>query len=1176
MSRDAVFSASLEGDREAIRLVRRERGGLLRKHTSDPVPTLGWILDAPEAARTAVAMIMQAHGDGETGPDGTPLVELRDEEAALHPAFAAGLSESEATSIGLPPVSRLSLSLQSFGLLQNEDFRVVTRWTRPGGVNANAIVEGARIRHDGKDWRIPEPVWSILELAQKIDAARDAAERQSSLAALRRKLGDDERDLVHPDGFIERLRISYAAGFSLDLKASKEGFQFDPVLFSPERMIETDDGAVLDEAADSLLPPVQQAAFAKRFRQGDGTRRAYLLDGGSILFLDPALHRALKVVRRAQAGSAEDRKAFACDPRRLVAQALAASGLDPAQASALFVETQQFSDRVSGIDVWRQPVLPWIKPKPNSWLPEEFGLRVGSPPNHQDLTLRPEEVGPALTAIERAIHEGRSTVNVAGMEIPATEQARQAVADLASLAEEARKTGGEGPPPKVAAERYFLQVRENLDELEYAPLASPPAAPAADAEFPRAASSIPKPHQVVGFRWLASCWTARMPGAMLADDMGLGKTFQALAFLAWLRSQQKQPKPALIVAPTGLLANWQAEIEQHLAPGTLGAVVRAYGSGLSLERSELGRDIELGRSTLDGERWSHAGVVLTTFETMRDYHLSFARHPFAAIIYDEAQKLKNPASQTTRAAKTLNARFQLAMTGTPVENRLQDLWSIFDVVQPGFLGTSRAFEQTFPSSDLDKVRKLHETLIEPSGGRPQVLLRRMKDDCLPGLPSKHIHALEVEMPPPQARAYERVLQRAMIAKGSREPGYMLEILHNLRGVSLHPAKPEEAGGTYFEDSARLTSTFSILDTIKAKGEKALIFCESIAMQAVLAAELRRRYGLDHDVQRIHGGITGDARKTSVDTFQRGGQGFDVMILSPKAGGVGLTLTAANHVIHLSRWWNPAVEDQATDRVFRIGQSRDVHVYLPQAVHPDPALRPHSFDLKLDELMRRKREVSRGLLLPGDDPSDTSTLFDEILSEKAEPREVASASGTSAPPHPSSPNRPEPRPTLTPRQTIAARKPTAYRRTFEVNAPRDFAIFVDPLNGSHVLELIIRDTYACARPRNRQMLVDFVKQLAAGAERIDLVVVHSLDGCSVGGGESDHEQADDLRRRWRAAFASAPQLRHVQVSKRAQRAFHAREIRAKTAGQHEFLWDLDNGVDGVMRPDARCVVGFWPL
>lgn len=1190
---DVRFEARHEDGRERIELISVEGGRFFGKGRRSLIPVDDWIIQAPTAARPAVARLLQAIGDGNNAPDGSAQAETSDNAVCLHPGLVAQLTEGEATSLGLPPVARLALNLQSIGVAHQDDFRIETRWTRLNGLPAAVKQSGARAHFEAKEWRIAEPIWTTLQLVERLNAATGESERQAALAALRQAIGDEDRSLVKPDGFIERLRLSYAAGFSLDLKPSAQGFDFDPVLFSKERMRETEDGEVLDEAADGLLAPAQQQQFARRFRQGDGTRRAYLLDGGSILFLDPVLQRALRVVRDAQGGTAEQRRQFARSPQRRLAESLSAEGADVAEIGTLFVETQQFSERVSGIDIWRKPVLPWIKPKPNSWLPEAFGLRIGDPPDDQMVEIKPEEIAPAVEAVENALREERSTFTIGEAEVPATEQTRTALNDLAAIVEAAHDDAeNEGQPPPVTTQRYFLQVRDNLEDVAYAPLAKAPAAPAAAPPvLPQALVTTPKPHQVEGFNWLVACWRAGMPGALLADDMGLGKTFQALAFLAWLRTEQPSPKPVLIVAPTGLLANWKREIEQHLAPGALGPVVSAYGAGLNRSREEIGRDIELGRAAIDGDAWSQAGVVLTTFETMRDYHLSFARQPFAAIIYDEAQKLKNPASQMTRAAKTLNARFQLAMTGTPVENRLQDLWSVFDVIHPGLLGSSKAFESSYPASDPDKLRELNAVLTEASDTRPPLLLRRMKDDCLPGLPAKHIHPLPLAMPRPQAEAYERVIQRAMAARGTGKRGHMLEILHMLRGVSLHPYAPEDATGCYFEESARLQSTFVTLDAIKAKGEKALIFCESLAMQALLAAEIRRRYGLGHDVLRIHGGVTGDARQAAVEQFQRRASGFDAMILSPKAGGVGLTLTAANHVIHLSRWWNPAVEDQATDRVFRIGQTRDVHVYLPQSLHPDPAIGPTSFDLKLDALMTRKRELSRGLLIPGEDEADTSTLFEDVLGGHDEPRQAADvppspdaeaqAVEASAPPSatPVADTVPPRRPTLSvalPERSALPPLAAPSRYVFEPNKPRDFAIFLAPIADDHVLELLVKDPYACARSLNRQHLIEFMKRLAGAARRIDAVTCHSLDADSVDNREeTDADQRNDLERRWQASFAGGPSLRHIQISKRINRNFHAREVTARLASGRAVLWDLDNGIDGVMRTDRRCVVACFP-
>ncbi|WP_374944919.1 DEAD/DEAH box helicase [Sphingomonas sp.] len=1150
------------------------------KATRTVVPFDDWIGARPSSAAAALARIVQAEGDGERTADGAALVVADAHGATLHPAFVARLSDSEAEALALPLATRLALNLRSSGLIHKDGFRIDISWTRSGGVPVLVRAGDGTIRHDGRVWRIPEPLYATIAAVEQVNAAPDEATRQVALAATKRAMGDDAAARISADGVIERLRLAYASGFSLALQQSAGGFDFDPVLFGRERLDAADDGAAIDEVDDGLLPPALAAGFARRFRGGDGERRTYLLDDGSLLFVDPQLARALGVVRTAQAGTTEERRAFATAPERHIAAALRADGDAPADAARLFVETQQFSERVAGIDIWRKPVMPWIKPKPGSWLPEAFGVRVGEPPDAFTVEIPPERIAEAATAAEQAVREERATFMLEGVAIPATQATLAALASLSDLTEAARTPHADAAPPPALAGRYFLQVRDNLEEVAYTPLAPPDVAALPAPALPPTLRSAAKPHQVAGFAWLAACWQAGMPGALLADDMGLGKTYQALALLAWLRGQAPHPRPVLIVAPTGLLANWRAEIARHLEPDALGRVVGAYGSALSQLRGGAGRDIDSGASAIDPAAWAHAGVVLTTYETMRDYHLSFARQPFSAILYDEAQKLKNPASQITRAAKTLNARFQLALTGTPVENRLQDLWSIVDVVHPGLLGSSKAFEEAYPP-EPDALGKLHARLTLPQGERPPVLLRRLKEECLDSLPAKHVRAMPVAMPPRQAAAYDRVVARALAIKGTGERGRMLEILHQLRGVSLHPVSPGEAGSEsgsddgYFGDSARLEALFAVLDDVAAKREKALIFCESLAMQALLAVEIRRRYSLPHPVIRIHGGVAGDARQAAVDVFQARAPGFDAMILSPKAGGVGLTLTAANHVVHLSRWWNPAVEDQATDRAYRIGQTRDVTVYLPQAIHPDAGVAPMSFDLKLHALMERKRSLSRGLLAPGDDESDASALFDSVVAEEAVP--TLPSKPEPKPAAPLSPERPrlQLRPRTTPEPPPSPPVPRGdwpRRAIYQAGAARNLAIFTGPVGDDPVRELVIVDPYAAAGERARQSLVDFVG-LLAGSAAIDEVQLITFDADSIDlpVPESSEHQRLDLRARWQARFGASRGLQHFQRSKRQNRNLHDREVRATTRSGRTLIWDLGRGIDGVMQTRHGCRV-----
>jgi SNF2 family DNA or RNA helicase len=259
------------------------------------------------------------------------------------------------------------------------------------------------------------------------------------------------------------------------------------------------------------------------------------------------------------------------------------------------------------------------------------------------------------------------------------------------------------------------------------------------------------------------------------------------------------------------------------------------------------------------------------------------------------------------------------------------------------------------SGTRTELEALRQKLMEAP---PAVLMRRYKADHLAGLPDLEVHRVHQPMPERQAREYSAVAEQA---RGSRDRGAILAALHQLRAVSLHPMGSIGADDDHFiSSSARWRYAFTILEEIRRLRQKAVIFLDSLAHQSFLAELVHRKFELNQAPVVISGEVAGESRKRLVDSFQQRA-GFDVLIMSPRAGGVGLTVTAANHVIHLSRWWNPAVEDQCTDRVYRIGQTRPVHVYVPMAIHPAYGL--SSFDVKLDELLSEKRALSRALLAP---------------------------------------------------------------------------------------------------------------------------------------------------------------------------------------------------------------------
>jgi SNF2 family DNA or RNA helicase len=413
-----------------------------------------------------------------------------------------------------------------------------------------------------------------------------------------------------------------------------------------------------------------------------------------------------------------------------------------------------------------------------------------------------------------------------------------------------------------------------------------------------------------------------------------------------------------------LLDNWQAEHKRHIgsSPSAFVDIVKAYGS--DLPRRAPGRDIETGAAMLNidemiVDRFGYPTCVLTTYETLRDYQQSFASVQFALVVLDEAQRVS-----------ALNSDFWLALTGTPVENRLADLWAIADILEPSFLGSLKSFSKQYESGfDEESLKKL-KLLIEKSEDGAPFMLRRLKEQVLDGIPQKHEHLHPLPMPEVQSAAYNDIVSSA---HDKTAPKQMLAIVQQLRETSLHPLKPLDCSPeTYIAASARFQSLFRILDEIRDQGEKVLIFLDRNVIEAYLARLILQRYELPELPPIINGDVPGSKRQLLVDGFQKR-SGFGVMILSPKAGGVGLTLTAANHVIHLSRWWNPAVEDQSTDRVYRIGQQKPVHVHYVQAILPGQP--GQSFDERLHLLLQKKRRMSRDLLWPFDsEASDAAELL----------------------------------------------------------------------------------------------------------------------------------------------------------------------------------------------------------
>jgi non-specific serine/threonine protein kinase len=420
-----------------------------------------------------------------------------------------------------------------------------------------------------------------------------------------------------------------------------------------------------------------------------------------------------------------------------------------------------------------------------------------------------------------------------------------------------------------------------------------------------------RPYQQIGVQWLHFLTQLRL-GSCLADDMGLGKTIQVLSLLLVLKREANAgQKRCLLVAPASLLANWAAEVARF-APSL--TVVVAHPSAMP------------GEKLKDNDADALAGVdlVITSYGYL-------ARVPWLAktawrlAVLDEAQAIKNPAAKQTKAVKQLRADVRIALTGTPIENRLGDLWSIFDFVNPGLLGSAKQF-QSF-------VKSLEERPHNPYGPlrdlvRPYIL-RRLKTDksIIADLPDKTEVKTFCSLSRKQAALYEQAVQdleeQLERAEGIERRGVVLALLMRLKQICNHPSQWLGGGAWAEADSGKLARLREIAEVIAAKQEKALVFSQFRETTAPLQAFLGSVFGQPGLV--LHGETAVKQRQELVRRFQED-DGIPFFVLSVKAGGTGLNLTAASHVIHFDRWWNPAVEDQATDRAFRIGQKRNVLVH----------------------------------------------------------------------------------------------------------------------------------------------------------------------------------------------------------------------------------------------------------
>ena len=447
-------------------------------------------------------------------------------------------------------------------------------------------------------------------------------------------------------------------------------------------------------------------------------------------------------------------------------------------------------------------------------------------------------------------------------------------------------------------------------------------------ETPKGLQATLRPYQQRGYEWLYKNTRVGF-GSLIADDMGLGKTLQVITTLLKLKEDGELDKEkALIVVPTTLLTNWEKEIKKF-APSLNAFIYHGTNRKLDLLKE--------------------SEVMITTYGVARgDAHLQ--KKKWLIIVIDEAQNIKNPGTAQTKAIKKFKAPVKIAMSGTPVENRLSEYWSIFDFTNKGYLNTLAKFKTEFARPietdrdqiKLEKFRKITEPFI----------LRRLKSDksIIKDLPDKIEIDQYCHLSPEQTALYENVVETTMqsieSSKGIERKGLVLKLITALKQVCNHPRQFLKKGDALPELSGKTAMLFSLIKEIQNTGEKTLIFTQYQEMGKLLVEMLEAEFNLE--IPFLHGGVSRKGRDEMVDQFQNN-RATRILILSLKAGGTGLNLTAASNVIHYDLWWNPAVEAQATDRAYRIGQKNNVmvHRFITQG----------TFEEKINQLLLNKKELA---------------------------------------------------------------------------------------------------------------------------------------------------------------------------------------------------------------------------
>lgn len=869
------------------------------------------------------------------------------------------LEFAEQQQLSLPEPYPFDLKLRSDGTFNQPEFRYIYEFLKPDLKPLHPKRVGCVLRLTEKwAYLLTSEQFALLEAVDAFNA-RNAADKdfQTNLLEFAKIKGLASQTGAALERYLHQENVVAPKTVRLRLRESGDGVEIIPDIADVDK-------EQFEEVFDKF--PQSETLYNLATPEGGRTR----------LLFEEKQREALQTLKNHRRVSREQLAEIAKQPQ-------AYFDLDIIELDETD-ETLSFSERVREIGIYQPRVHPFISPYKSEWIPgilvDDVKVQIKTKAEFVELQQ----------LIDGAEQSGHQHVTWKGQQLPVSD----VKAHFPFIEKQLKERKKPSRTPGEKAETPVLIIGENIEDSDYVEQVPP----AVEEPFRHLLEAPPNlkptvkllPHQEEGLAWAQQLYEKAFPGGLLADDMGLGKTLQVLCFLEWHHAKYRSRNPYLIVAPIALLENWAAEHPKFFENSSLDFIT-LYGKELQqfrvqpaavptfhipdIEGAERFRALRKRRGELDVERLRNATLGLTTYETVRDFQLDLGLIPWETVVIDEAQRIKTPGTLVTNALKALKTKFRLALTGTPVENSLMDLWCITDFVAPGHLDSAKSFNREFcrplENAETD-IRELGERVQERIGVH---FKRRLKTDILENLPEKHIHvaACQQEMPPKQVERYQAALQsvRDSETKGAQSRNRILQVLHQLRDISDHPLLADSewqqcATEVLITQSAKLQVTVRLLEEIREADEKVILFAERRKTQHLLAHIIRESFGLV-DIFIVNGDTPGSApransmkmsRQQAVARFQDA-SGFNAIIMSPLAAGVGLNITEANHVIHYSRWWNPAKEEQASDRVYRIGQTRPVHIYLPMATHPAF----QTFDVVLHELLERKRRLSQDTLFP---------------------------------------------------------------------------------------------------------------------------------------------------------------------------------------------------------------------